>query len=902
MRRISPLTATFAGLLLAGVCSAGRSAVQAPVPAKPLSTPPAAPAGNPDETQGLTIKPPPPSPAGQLALVDREGRPAGECPLKHTAVKAQISGFVARVEVEQQFENTAKGPVEAVYTFPLPDDAAVDDMTMKIGDRVIRGRIKQRDEARKIYEAAKAAGQSAALLDQERPNIFTQSVANLMPGQKIRIAISYVNLLKYDAGEYEFSFPMVVGPRYTPDGGYSAPGRRGDPSPSARVDPQPGAVSVVTDADKITPPITPPATRAGHDLSLQVELKAGFPVREIRSQLHEITVDKRAPEHLVVKLREQKTLPNQDFILKYRVDGDRIQTGVLAQAEGKGGYFTLILQPPSAPAPAEVAPKEMVFVIDQTGSQSGWPIQKSKETMRYCIENLNPGDTFQLIGFNTQVFPCFGQPVPVTESNIQQALRFLEPIEGRGGTDILKSVDYALKLPDDPARPRIICYMTDGYVGNDMQIIDYIRKNRGRARMFPFGIGNSVNRFLIDRMAAEGRGVPYYVTLNTPGVEAASKFHARVAKPLLLDVAVDWNGMPIDEVFPRQIPDVFSAGPIILKGRYTTPGRGEITVRGLLRGKPWSERVRVALPAAAGDGEALPVLWAREKIEDLQAQDWLGEQTGNPDPKIQDAIVGLALDFRLMSQHTSFVAVEERVVNVGGRQRRVDVPVEMPVGVSYDGIFGAEDESGARTRGMRLLGAAGGTAFGRASRFYQYSAGGALSATKKLPAPAQVFSPVPRGAAPGPTAAPAEKQSLPRIETPATSRPASDRPAVNKLAEREGQAKGQSSRNNDVPAAPKQERLAPVLHDLSRQLQAEGKNGTLDKPGLPEVRKGRVTLQLWLVDPPQDALRKLKALGFTSASELIPGRVVLGTVPVERLEKLLDLPFIRWIDVPKFLD
>src|SRR5262245_43094295 len=192
----------------------------------------------------------------------------------------------------------------------------------------------------------------------------------------------------------------------------------------------------------------------------------------------------------------------------------------------------------------------MVFVIDQTGSQRGWPIKKAKETMRHCVENLNPGDTFQLIGFNTQIFPCFPAPVPVTPENLDKAWKFLDPIEGNGGTDILKSVDHALRMPDDPGRLRIVCYMTDGYVGNDMQILQYIREHRGRTRIFPFGIGNSVNRFLIEGMAREGRGAAEYVTLDNPGNEAAARFYERVSKPLLLDPQVEWNGLPVEDVYP----------------------------------------------------------------------------------------------------------------------------------------------------------------------------------------------------------------------------------------------------------------------------------------------------------------------------------------------------------------
>jgi len=809
---------------------------------------------------------------GQLTIVGKDGAPTGLCPLQRTDVRADIAGPVARVTVTQQFHNPSREPVEAVYTFPLPEDAAVDDMTMAIGARVIRGRILKREEAREVYEAARAAGKTASLLDQERPNIFTQSVANIMPGDAIRITISYVQLVKYAEGRYEFAFPMVVGPRFTPGGGYRQPGERGQPSPQTRIEGDPGATSVVTDADKITPPITPKGTRAGHTIGLTVSLDTGLPIGELRSVLHEVDVRRAGATRAAVTLRKRDEIPNKDFVLRYTVAGNQIQEGLLAYApRGQGavvrtgGYFTLVVQPPADPPRSMVAPKEMVFVIDQTGSQSGWPIAKAKETMRHCIQNLNPGDTFQLIGFNTDVYPCFEKPVPATPQTIARALKWLEPIEGRGGTDILKSVDYALRIPDDPARLRIVCYMTDGYVGNDMQIIDYISKHRGRARMFPFGIGNGVNRFLIEGMARAGLGAPEYVLLNEPGEAAAARFYQRVAHPLLKDMQVDWGGLPVQDVLPRHIPDVFSSGPVVLKGRYTAPAEGDITLRGLLRGRPWSRTIHVSLPAVKEDGSAIATLWARERIEDLQSQDWLGAQTGNPKLEVKEAIVQTALDYRLMSQYTSFVAVEERVVNVGGKQRRVDVPVEMPEGVSYEGIFGAKD---AGERLGVLFYQAAGPAGGR-------SAGGFGGGLGGLPA------------------------------TPAVSGAARRLRLDRSLAERE-EARDLPSDAALARMAPEERRqtlrvvkLAAALRGLAERVRKEGAGGSLQKPGVPTVTKGLVEVQVWVRDLPPDGLAKLKAAGFTLAAELRKGVLLLGTADVKKLDALIELGFVRRVEPPR---
>ncbi len=802
---------------------------------------------------------------GALVLRTKEGKEVGLCPLKHTTVEANIAGFVARVHVQQTFQNTATTPVEAIYTFPLPADAAVDEMTMKIGKRLIKGQIKKREEARQIYEAAKNAGQAAALLDQERTNIFTQSVANLMPGEDVTIDIAFVNLLKYDEGQYEWAFPTVVGPRYT------------------------GGSSAGENPDKIAPPITPPDTRAGHDLSIAVNLDAGLPLREVTSPLHPIDVEKQGVKRAKIKLRDVASLPNKDFILRYKVAGEEVQSGVIAYAPSgnDGGYFTLILQPPNAPKADEIAPKEMVFVIDQTGSQQGWPIEKAKETMSYCIQNLNPGDTFQLIGFTTEVFPCFKAPVPATKENIQSALDWLKPLAGAGGTDILKAADYALKIPSDPKRPRIICQMTDGYVGNEQEIIKHVAAHRGEARMFPFGVGNSVNRALIDGMAREGRGVAEYVLLSDDGKAAAKKFYERVAQPLLLDVSVDWGGLPVEDVLPRQIPDVFSSAPIILKGRYTRGMKGKITVRGLLRGQKWQEAISVTLPEEpTQSAEALPSLWAREKINDVEYEGWKDNKAGETPAKITD----LALEYRLMSAYTSFVAVEQRIVNIGGVQRTVNVPVEMPDGVSYEGIFG-DKADGTVAVGLSALA----TTLSRGvapPRFttsirslYRGGTNGAVGGG--VPSPQG-----PQGV-PGPVISNPVPAAKPATAAPAVSRPALEEKAKDKnLSESESLKLDVADFTKKLDAMKPEERKATL-----RRLKLAP---ALQKTPLPNVKNGKIEVQIWLKDLPADGIQKLKAAGFDLAATLTPTKLLLGTLDVSKLDALLELSFVRRVETPNF--
>ncbi len=615
---------------------------------------------------------------GSLLSLDPQGRPQAACPLKHTGVKAEISGFLARVTVTQEFTNPFQDKIEAVYTFPLPRNSAVDDMTMLVGSRTVRGTIKRREEARSIYEAARAAGHVAGLLDQERPNIFTHSVANIMPGEQVKITISYVETLKYEDGSYEFSFPMVVGPRYIPGQPIGKQGGGWAPDTNR-----------VPDASRITPPVAKPGTRAGHDISLEVALDAGVPLDTLQSATHEVVIERPNLHAAVVRLKDKDVLPNKDFVLKYDVAGRKINDAVLAHRAARGGFFTLILQPPARVAAQDVTPKELVFVLDTSGSMSGFPIEKAKETMRLALDGLNPQDTFNLITFSGDTRVLFPEPVPATRENLASAQAFLSGTRGSGGTEMMKAIRAALDPSDAQGHIRVVCFMTDGYVGNDMEIISEVQKHPN-ARVFSFGIGNSVNRFLLDKMAQYGRGEVEYVGLKDDGSAAARRFHERVRSPLLTDIGIDWGGLAVTDLYPKRIPDLFSAKPVIIHGRYTTPGTGVVRLRGRLAGREFTRELRVTLPASEPRHDVLASLWARTRIDDLMGRDYNGMQAGTTRTDIRDAITRLGLDYRLMTQFTSFVAVEEMTVTEGGQPRRVEVPVEMPEGVSYEGVFGKE--------------------------------------------------------------------------------------------------------------------------------------------------------------------------------------------------------------------
>jgi Ca-activated chloride channel homolog len=616
---------------------------------------------------------------GLLQAIGRDGRPRVECPLKHTDVKAEVSGHLARVTVTQEFHNPFQEEIEAVYVFPLSQSAAVDDMTMIVGDRTVKGKIKRREEAKAIYEAARAAGQTASLLDQERPSIFTQSVANIAPGAEVKITISYVEFLKYEDGTYEFVFPMVVGPRYIPGLpiGKQGGGRAAD-------------TNKVPDASRITPVIAPKDTRAGHDISIKVTLDAGVPIGWLNSTLHEIDVARPDNHRAVVRLKDLATIPNKDFILKFDVAGEKLSDAIMTHRGAQGGFFTLILQPPERVAAADIAPKELVFVLDTSGSMEGFPIEKAKETMKLALDNLYPEDTFNLITFSGDTHILFPQPVRATRENLLLAQRFLAYRRGSGGTEMMKAIRAALATSDEQDHVRIVCFMTDGYVGDDMKIISEVRKHPN-ARVFSFGIGSAVNRFLLDKMAEHGRGEVEYVTLEDDGSAAARRFHERVRNPLLTDIEIDWAGLLVTDVYPKRLPDLFSAKPLILIGRYTSAARGVIRLRGKLAGQKFVREIPVELPKSQTEHGVMATLWARARIDDLMGRDYAGIQSGDPEPGIREAITLLGLEYRLMTQFTSFVAVEEMIVSEGGRPRRIEVPVEMPEGVSYRGVFGANE-------------------------------------------------------------------------------------------------------------------------------------------------------------------------------------------------------------------
>ena len=505
-------------------------------------------------------------------------------PLKHTEVRAFIQGFIGTVEVSQQFQNPYSSKIEAVYVFPLPHDAAVSEFVMMIGERRIRGIIRERKEAEQLYQEAKRQGYVASLLTEERPNIFTQSVANIEPGKEILVNLKYFHSLSYVDGWYEFVFPMVVGPRFNPPGTDSGVGAVAQGS--GGVSQQPTEVQYLK-----------PEERSRHDIGLTVDIQAGVPIEEFECKTHQITHQSPAPEHLLASLAPGDSLPNRDFILRYRIAGEHIKSSLSTHRDKRGGYFSLVLYPPRELESIRRQPLELVFVIDCSGSMDGRPIEQAKAAVQRALQLLQPEDSFQLITFSMRASQFGARPLAATPENIRRASSYLASLNGEGGTMMIEGIKAALDFPHDPERLRFVCFLTDGYIGNETEILGAVHKRLGASRIFSFGIGSSVNRYLIENLGKVGRGAVAFLGPQDEAAQIMEDFFGRISHPALTDLKIDWGRMNPLEVYPRDIPDLFVGRPLILTGRFTGSADEPIRVSGHAAG----DRVDVTVAAASSE-------------------------------------------------------------------------------------------------------------------------------------------------------------------------------------------------------------------------------------------------------------------------------------------------------------
>jgi len=618
---------------------------------------------------------------GALRFKGTEGKYV-ECPLKHTDVQAEIAGFIARVKVTQEFHNPSGERIEAVYVFPLPHESAVDGMTMKVGERTAVGIIKKRAEARRIYRKALAQGQTAALLEQERPNIFVQSVGNIQPGQTVKIEISYADVLSYDLGAYSFHFPMVVGPRYSPAG--SKDGIGAVPAGAAGAA---GASGRKTEVQYLKP-----GERNGHDISLSLTLDAGVPVHDLKSVNHKVQMKQTGKHSATCAILPSDAIPNKDFELKYRVAGAKPEVAVLAHATSAGdGYFLLMVQPREDDSLRRVTPRELVFLVDVSGSMGGAPTEKVKQVMQGFLERSVPGDKIQVLTFANQVNKLFPQPVECTGDNIAKALAFSRKAQSLGGTEMLKGVQSALAEPADAQRMRIVIMLTDGFIDNEDEILQEVAKRcNDKVRFWCIGVGSSVNRHLVDAVAKQGGGMGKVLGLNSTAGEVGAlvaEVTARTHRPQVAGLAVNWGALKVSEVYPERIPELWSGRPVVLFGRYAGGGKGRIQISGDSEGRAVSFDVPVELPEKEAGNAVLAPTWARRKIASITERDGYYAS-----PAAVEEITQLALEYRIMTRYTSFVAVDQEAPKAGPEPsqapRKLAVPVPVPEGTDPKGVFG----------------------------------------------------------------------------------------------------------------------------------------------------------------------------------------------------------------------
>jgi Ca-activated chloride channel family protein len=589
-------------------------------------------------------------------VVDKAEPGVDALPLKATRVDVKVAGVIADVRVTQVYRNEGSTPLEARYVFPASTRAAVYAMRMRIGERAVDAEIRERQAARREYETAKREGKNASLLEQQRPNVLSMAIANVMPGDEIAVDLFYTESLVPTDGTYRFVFPTVVGPRYN-----GAAGR---------------------ESHRAEGWVAQPTLRAGeqarHTLALKVEVSAPLPVQSAASPSHRLSVDGLGSRTARAELPAAAEHGNRDFVLEYRLAGREIASGVLVHEGRDENFFLAMIEPPARVPSSAIVPREYVFVLDVSGSMQGFPVETAKALLRGLVANLRPTDTFNIIPFAGGHSLFAPRSVPATRDNVDAAVRFINGQRGGGSTELLAALRGALAMPTDHERARSFVVITDGYVTIEKEAMDLVRASLGQANVFAFGIGSSVNRFLIEGLARAGRGEAFVVLNERDAAIEADRFRAYIESPVLTKIAVTFRGFDAYDVDPPQLPDLFAQRPLAISGKFRGAATGTIEVRGSASTGTFVQSVDVAggrLPAA--DTKALAVLWARGRIATLADYQKIA-----PNSATQNEITELGLKYRLLTDYTSFIAVDKVVRNPGGAQAGVDQPQPLPEGVS----------------------------------------------------------------------------------------------------------------------------------------------------------------------------------------------------------------------------
>ena len=610
---------------------------------------------------------------GTLMLQSADGVAPVAAPLLFTDVDIVVSGMTARTTVTQRFSNPTTEWREGVYVFPLPEKAAVDHLEMKIGQRRIEGQIRECGEARAAYEQAKTEGRKATLVEQERPNVFTTSVAHIGPGEDVTVTIEYQETLRYDTGAFRLRFPMVVTPRYIPG--------------SIAVEGEPGTgfgvnTDQVPDAERITPPVVHPDGGFINPVTISIALNAGFALAKIDSPYHRIDVSESADHRYAITLANGPVPANRDFELVWTPDVAAAPGAAVFTEHKDGKTYALAMIVPPAPAAGSAAPRsprEAVFIIDTSGSMEGTSIRQAKQALQMALDRLSPGDRFNVIEFNSVTKALFGAPVPVDHNTIAKARTFVAALRARGGTEMKPALEAALTDDAAPGFVRQVVFLTDGAVGNEGELIQLIRARLSDRRLFTIGIGSAPNSFFLTKAAQYGRGTFTFIGDVREVAEKMGALFTKLESPVLTDISIAWPGKT--EVWPREPGDLYAGEPIVVVAQTDAPD-GSVTITGMRAGVPWSARV----PLSAGAFEpGIGVLWARAKIEALT--DAL--RGGESEMDVRKAVIEVALAHHLVSTYTSLVAIDVTpTAPPGTASGKSALPTNLPEGASFEAIFG----------------------------------------------------------------------------------------------------------------------------------------------------------------------------------------------------------------------
>lgn len=581
-------------------------------------------------------------------------------PLKETSVKASITGVIADVVVKQVYVNSGKNTLEAIYTFPLSTKAAVYGMQMTIGSRVIKAKIEEKQKARDDYEKAKSEGKRASLLEQSRPNVFTMNVSNIVVNDTIVVELRFTELLTPEKGKYSFVYPTVVGPRYSDKS-----------KKTAEVDD--GFVST---------PYTKSGEMPSYDFNFELDVNAGIPIQSIGSNTHKMDITLPELRKAIVKLNPEEIKGgNKDIIVDYSLQGNKIESGVMLYEGEDENFFMVMVQPPKKVLKENIPPREYIFIVDVSGSMHGFPLNVAKKLMRNLIVNLNPEDKFNVILFslNSGIFSL--NSVNATQQNIEHAWHYIDSQQGGGDTQLIQALKDAYNLPrPDEDLSRSLVIVTDGYVDVEREAFELIRKNSAHTNVFSFGIGSGVNRYLIEGMAFMGGGEPLIITNEKGADKQADAFRSYINTPALTRIKMNYGSFKAYDVEPVAIPDMLAERPIIVFGKYKGDTTGKITLSGKMGRKSYKQTFDLSKIKPDEKNVAIRYLWARERIKLL---DYLvSEHTGQSEKDIK-TITELGLKYNLMTNYTSFIAIDEVIVrDENGQLVTVKQVLPLPEGVS----------------------------------------------------------------------------------------------------------------------------------------------------------------------------------------------------------------------------